>query len=70
MSEQDALLEVAVAAARSAGSLLLERVRRGAERDVASKSTPTDLVSQADVAAERAIRELLAERRPGDGFVG
>jgi myo-inositol-1(or 4)-monophosphatase len=70
VSEQDALLEVAVAAARSAGSLLLERVRRGAERDVASKSTPTDLVSQADVAAERAIRELLAERRPGDGFVG
>jgi myo-inositol-1(or 4)-monophosphatase len=70
VSEQDALLEVAIAAARSAGALLLERVRRGAERDVAAKSTPTDLVSEADVAAERAIRELLAERRPDDGFVG
>ena len=53
-----------------AGALLAERVRRGAEREVTSKSTPTDLVSEADLAAERAIRELLAERRPDDGFVG
>jgi myo-inositol-1(or 4)-monophosphatase len=65
-----ALLAVAVEAATSAGALLLERVRRGAERDVATKSTPTDLVSEADLASERAIRELLAERRPDDGFVG
>ncbi len=53
-----------------AGALLLERVARGAERDVSSKSTPTDLVSEADLAAERAIRELLRERRPHDGFLG
>ncbi len=70
MSDQDELLEVAAEAARAAGALLAERVRRGGERDVSSKSTPTDLVSEADVAAERAIRELLAERRPDDGFVG
>jgi myo-inositol-1(or 4)-monophosphatase len=70
MSDEDALLELAVEAARMAGALLLERVRRGGERDVSSKSTPTDLVSDADLAAERAIRELLADRRPGDGFVG
>jgi myo-inositol-1(or 4)-monophosphatase len=70
VSEADELLAVAVEAARMAGALLAERVRRGAEREVASKSTPTDLVSEADVAAERAIRELLAARRPGDGFVG
>ena len=37
---------------------------------MSSKSTPTDLVSEADLAAERAIRELLAGRRPDDGFVG
>jgi myo-inositol-1(or 4)-monophosphatase len=37
---------------------------------VSSKSTPTDLVSEADLASERAIRELLANRRPRDGFVG
>ena len=67
---EDELLEVAVGAATMAGALLLERVRVGVERKVASKSTPTDLVSEADLASERAIRELLTERRPGDGFVG
>ncbi|HWX52425.1 MAG TPA: inositol monophosphatase family protein [Solirubrobacteraceae bacterium] len=69
MSDTTALLEVAVEAARTAGSMLLERARRGA-REVVSKSTPTDLVSEADISAERAIRELLAARRPADGFVG
>jgi myo-inositol-1(or 4)-monophosphatase len=64
------LLELAVEAARMAGGLLAERVHRGTEREVASKSTPTDLVSEADVASQRAIRTLLAERRPEDGFVG
>jgi myo-inositol-1(or 4)-monophosphatase len=67
---QAELLEVAVEAATMAGGLLLQRVRAGDERSVSSKSTPTDLVSEADLASERAIRELLAERRPQDGFVG
>jgi myo-inositol-1(or 4)-monophosphatase len=66
----DALLEVAIEAARSAGAMLAERVRHGAERQVTAKSTPTDLVSEADLASERMIRELLARRRPDDGFVG
>jgi len=70
VSEADALLEVAVDAATMAGALLAERARRGAERQVSSKSTPTDLVSEADLASERAIRELLARRRPHDGFLG
>jgi myo-inositol-1(or 4)-monophosphatase len=64
------LLGLAVEAATMAGALLRERALRGAERQVASKSTPTDLVSEADLASERAIRELLAARRPGDGFLG
>ncbi|HEY1451382.1 MAG TPA: inositol monophosphatase family protein [Solirubrobacteraceae bacterium] len=64
------LRELAVEAARMAGALLLERVRHGTEREVASKSTPTDLVSEADVTSQRAIRALLAERRPDDGFLG
>jgi myo-inositol-1(or 4)-monophosphatase len=68
--EADALLAIAVEAATIAGALLLERVSRGAERSIASKSTPTDLVSEADLASEHAIRELLAARRPTDGFVG
>jgi myo-inositol-1(or 4)-monophosphatase len=69
VSESEALLAVAVEAARMAGVLLLERAQHGAE-EVTSKSTPTDLVSEADIASERAIRELLAARRPQDGFVG
>ncbi|HWG09397.1 MAG TPA: inositol monophosphatase family protein [Solirubrobacteraceae bacterium] len=66
----EALLGLAVEAARMAGGMLLERARHGAEREVAAKSTPTDLVSEADVASQRAIRALLRERRPEDGFVG
>jgi myo-inositol-1(or 4)-monophosphatase len=64
------LLALAIDAARMAGGLLLERASRGFEHEVASKSTPTDLVSEADVSTQRAIRELLRERRPDDGFVG
>ena len=61
---------IAAEAARAAGELLLERFVAGGERAVASKSTPTDVVSEADYAAERAIRELLAARRPGDAILG
>lgn len=68
--DAEALLTLAVQAARMAGGLLAERAGHGAEREVASKSTPTDLVSEADVTSQRAIRELLAKLRPDDGFVG
>jgi myo-inositol-1(or 4)-monophosphatase len=70
VSFEEDLLTIAVEAARMAGDLLLERAGRGAESSVSSKSTPTDLVSEADLAAEHAIRELLAQRRPEDGFLG
>src|SRR5205807_10644157 len=39
-------------------------------RGVQAKSTPTDLVSEADVRAESAIREVLERRRPGDAILG
>lgn len=68
--DAEALLALANEAARMAGMLLIERARRGAEHEVASKSTPTDLVSEADLASQRAIGELLRERRPHDGFLG
>jgi myo-inositol-1(or 4)-monophosphatase len=61
---------VAIEAATSAGEMLAERVRHGAEQEISAKSTPTDLVSEADLASERMIRELLAARRPHDGFLG
>jgi len=69
-SGAEALLGVAVEAATSAGGLLAERALQGRERNIASKSTPTDLVSDADLAAESAIRALLEDRRPDDGLVG
>jgi myo-inositol-1(or 4)-monophosphatase len=65
------LLQLAADAAVTAGLLLLESFGRdAASHDVTSKSTPTDLVSEADRAAERAIRETLARARPQDGFLG
>jgi myo-inositol-1(or 4)-monophosphatase len=71
VSDREAeLVDLAVEAARLAGGLLLERVARGAEHAVSAKSTPTDLVSEADLAAEQAIRELLGARRAQDGFLG
>ncbi len=67
---QRELLELAASLARDAGALLLERFNGGGERALASKSSPTDLVSEADLASERLIRERLAQARPTDGFLG
>jgi myo-inositol-1(or 4)-monophosphatase len=64
------LLEVARSEAVAAGALLLESYLSGHAHEIASKSTPTDLVSEADRLAERVIREGLAIRRPNDGFLG
>ena len=63
------LLDVALSAARAAGVELLARF---GERQPAlrSKSTPTDPVSEADLAAESAIRATLHDRRPGDAILG
>jgi myo-inositol-1(or 4)-monophosphatase len=65
----DELLDVAVAAARASAEVLLRYYEDGV-REVEAKSTPTDLVSEADVEAERAIRELIAARRPDDAILG
>jgi myo-inositol-1(or 4)-monophosphatase len=63
------LLAIARAAARASAGELVARFGGRAEA-VETKSSPTDLVSEADRAAERAIRALLAERRPDDGVLG
>jgi myo-inositol-1(or 4)-monophosphatase len=65
-----ALLEVAEAAARAAAAVLVEYAGRRGPGAISAKSTPTDLVSEADVAAERAIRHVLLEHRPGDAVLG
>jgi myo-inositol-1(or 4)-monophosphatase len=64
------LLELAREVAEQAGGLLRERFEAGTERILATKTTPTDLVSEADLDSERAIRAMIAERRPRDGFLG
>ena len=66
--EVGAALATAEEAARAAGALLLEKF--GGEHAIRAKSTPTDLVSEADLAAERLIRDILRERAPEDGIVG
>ena len=63
------LRALAEAVAREAGALL-RGAYEGPELRVSSKSTPTDLVSEADHAAERLIRERLAAARPDDGILG
>jgi myo-inositol-1(or 4)-monophosphatase len=64
------LLAVAEEAAVAAGELLRERFEAGVERALRTKSTPTDLVSEADLAAEAAIRQVLNARRPEDAVLG
>lgn len=70
MADPDAheLLELAVDAAVDAGALLLERAAAPAT-GLASKSTHTDLVSDADRAAEALIVGRIRAARPDDAIV-
>ena len=62
-------LELAERAARAAGEVLMTYYGRAPE-GLASKTSATDPVSDADREAERVIRELLTTERPDDGLVG
>jgi myo-inositol-1(or 4)-monophosphatase len=62
-------LELAERAARAAGEVLMRYYGRAPE-GLASKTSATDPVSDADREAERVIRELLSAERPDDGLVG
>src|SRR5437588_13115440 len=53
----------------AAASELMSRFGRVAQ-GVRAKSTPTDLASEADLAAESAIREVLGRLRPADAILG
>jgi myo-inositol-1(or 4)-monophosphatase len=71
VSEQRELLSIAVEAARAAADVLVERYHdKAGPRGVTAKSTPTDLVSEADLHAERAIRDVLQRHRPDDSVLG
>ncbi len=63
------LLAVAHEAARAAAHELTPRFGHR-QRGIRTKSGPTDLVSNADLAAEAAIRAVLAARRPADSILG
>jgi myo-inositol-1(or 4)-monophosphatase len=62
------LLDLAVRAARRGGAELLHRY--GHVEGLATKSSATDPVSDADRASERLITELIFRERPDDGFLG
>jgi len=62
------LLHLAIGAAELAGDLLLDG-QRGA-RQVDAKSSPTDVVTQMDTAAEQSILDHLLSARPDDAVLG
>jgi myo-inositol-1(or 4)-monophosphatase len=66
-----ALLALAVDVAHQAGQLIRDR-RAAVERMAVAttKSTPTDVVTESDTAAEALIRERLLTARSNDGLLG
>ena len=66
--EPAALAELACAVAVEAGELL--RSRHDEVRVVQTKSSPTDVVTQMDRAAEDLIRRRILAARPGDAILG
>ncbi|MGY0385646.1 inositol monophosphatase family protein [Nocardioides sp. WG-D5] len=63
------LLALAVATARAAADLVRERAA-GVVEVAATKSTATDVVTEADRDTEALIRRLISQERPEDGFFG
>ncbi|MFN2593574.1 MAG: inositol monophosphatase family protein, partial [Actinomycetota bacterium] len=68
MSDAGELADLAVRAAAAAGELLFERFQ-GPVRGVSSKTSPTDLVSDADRDSEKLLLGVLLEERPDDGIL-
>ena len=67
-AEAESLLDLACEVAVAAGRLLIGS--GGRPEVVATKSSPTDVVTEADRAAEALIRDLIGEKRPGDRILG
>ncbi len=67
-AEAARLADLALEAAGAAAEVALERRRSGLL--VGTKSTPTDLVTDADRAAEATLVERLLTARPDDGVLG
>ena len=69
MSDHADLLDLARAVALEAADLVRARRAEGVEV-AATKSSPVDVVTEADRASERLIYARLMEARPDDGFLG
>jgi len=67
MALPEELIAIAVRAADAAARELLARADRPSS-GLGTKSTETDLVSDADRAAERAVMDVLDAERPEDGL--
>ncbi|MET1018198.1 MAG: inositol monophosphatase family protein [Leifsonia flava] len=65
----DDLLDLATEIATRAGELILRRRHEGVTV-AATKSSAVDVVTLADRESEDLIRSLIADARPGDGFLG
>jgi myo-inositol-1(or 4)-monophosphatase len=68
VSLPDELLALATGVAHEAGAGLRDAFGRALE--ISAKSTPTDLVSEADLSTERLIRARLQAARPDDAIMG
>jgi myo-inositol-1(or 4)-monophosphatase len=71
--DPEALLTLARSAAGAAAGMLADRRPAGPQGrpDVAdTKSSPTDVVTEMDTAAEQLIRKLILDQRPDDAFLG
>src|SRR6266540_3009188 len=65
--ETDELVEIALDAAQAAGVLLV--AQQAEVRQAATKSSPTDPVTEADRAAERLLVDVIRARRPDDAVL-
>jgi len=62
------LMDLAATLAREAGELVIQGRARAAV--TSTKTSPIDIVTQMDVAAETLLRSRLAEKRPDDAILG
>jgi myo-inositol-1(or 4)-monophosphatase len=68
--DSEALLAVALDAARAAAELVRARSRGGEVTVAATKSSDVDVVTEADRSAELLIRQQIVSVRPEDAFLG
>jgi len=69
MTELDELLALAVSIAREAGALIEDKRASGVEIE-RTKSSASDIVTEADHASEALIRERIRAARPDDSILG